>query len=190
MPDQSLNQGLHLHMYKHSSANNQALSAKFPRIQPDEIVSQEAALRTRHSQEALRLAACFFHHGFSIETCEAELSAWLARACDLAKMRDVQCRRLAASMMDDALTALSAHYGETVRAITAASLDALARRLPRRQVELAAAAVYRAADPQPPAYMAREAVEDAFATYEIRQARWTKWDADAARDVSDVELAS
>ena len=90
-------------------------------------------------------------------------------------------------MLDDALNALSAHYGETVRAITATSLAALASRLPRREVELAAAAVYRAADPQPPAYMAREAVEDAFLTYEVRQARWTAWDADALRATADVE---
>jgi hypothetical protein len=112
--------------------------------------AEAAALRGWGAHDARRLAIAMAWNIYSLDDALAELAATLAGHAKRAGIHSVRCRELAASMLDDEITALDWHYN----AVRQNMIEAVARCLannPDDQIAaaLAAADIARAASVPP-----------------------------------------
>jgi ABC-type thiamine transport system ATPase subunit len=112
--------------------------------------AEAAALRRWGAHDAKRLAIAITWNIYGLDDALAELAATLAGHAQRAGIRSVSCRELAASMLDDEITALDWRH----HAVRQDMIEAVARHLannPDNQIAaaLAAADIARAANVPP-----------------------------------------
>ena len=119
--------------------------------------AEAAALRGWGAHDAKRLAIAIAWNIYGLDDAIAEFAATLAGHAQRAGIRSVSCRELAASMLDDEITALDWHY----HAVRQDMIEAVARRLASNPDDKMAAAV-AAADIARAANVPPEMIDAAF----------------------------
>ena len=112
--------------------------------------AEAAALRNWGAHDARRLAIAIAWHIYGLDDAHAELATFLAGHAQRAGIRSVSCRALAASMLDDEITALDWYYHEVRQHMIEAAARCLAKN-PRDRMAAANAAadIARAANVPP-----------------------------------------
>ena len=101
--------------------------------------AEAAALRGWGRHDAKRLAIAIAWNVYGLDDAHAELATTLAGYAQRARIRSVSCRELAASMLDDEITALDWHHHATQQRM----IEAVTRQLamnPRDRMAAANAA--------------------------------------------------